>query len=354
MEPLGLEELQLAARNHGMPLEALRYPLTPVGLHYLLIHYDIPAVDPSRWRLTIGGSVARPLALSLEELRARPAVEVTATMECAGNGRARLAPRALSQPWLDEAVGTARWRGVPLRPLLDECGVGDDVVEVVFTGLDRGTENGHVQDFARSLTLAEARRDEVLLAYEVNDQPLPPQHGFPLRLLVPGWYGMANVKWLAAITAVDRPFDGMQQLMSYRLRQEASEEGTPLTRMLPRALLVPPGIADFPTRSRTVTAGPCRLEGRAWSGWGPISAVEVSTDAGETWSAARIVRDVNSPWAWCRWTHDWEARPGTHELRCRARDGAGNAQPDDPIWNLGGYANNAVQRVAVVVVGTDG
>ena len=351
MEPrLRLEELQLAARNHGMPLEALRSPLTPVGLHYLLIHYDIPAVDPSGWRLAIEGSVARPLALTLEELRARPAAEVTATMECAGNGRARLEPRAFSQPWLDEAVGTARWRGAPLRPLLDECGVGGDAVEVAFTGLDRGIEEGVAQNFARSLTLADALRDEVLLAYEVNDQPIPPQHGFPLRLVVPGWYGMTNVKWLSSITVLDRPFDGMQQLMGYRLRQDASDEGAPLTRMLPRALLVPPGIAGFPTRSRTVAAGRCVLEGRAWSGWGPIAAVEVSTDAGATWSAARIEHDVDSPWAWCRWTFGWEAEPGVHELRCRARDAAGNAQPDEPSWNLGGYANNAVQRVTVSVV----
>ena len=350
MEPLRLEELQLAARNHGMPLEALRYPVTPVGLHYLLTHYDIPAVDGAGWRLAIGGRVARPLVLGLEDLRARPAVEVTATMECAGNGRAWLAPRPFSQPWLDEAVGTACWRGTPLRPLLEECGVDDQAVEVVFTGLDRGTENGVEQDFARSLPLAEALRDEVLLAYEINGQPLPPQHGFPLRLLVPGWYGMANVKWLATITLTERPFEGMQQLMSYRLREEESEEGVPLTRTLPRALMVPPGIADFPTRSRSLAAGPCLLEGRAWSGWGPISAVDVSTDGGETWAAGRVERDDGSPWAWSRWSFEWEAAPGRHELRCRAHDAAGNAQPDEPTWNLGGYANNAVQRLAVTVV----
>ena len=353
MEPLRLEELQLASRNHGMPLEALRYRLTPVGLHYLLIHYDIPAVDPVDWRLTVDGRVARPLVLSLEDLRARPAIEVTATMECAGNGRVGFTPRAFSQPWLDEAVGTARWRGTALRPLLEECGADATAVEVVFTGLDRGIENGVEQDFARSLPLAEALGDEVLLAYEINDQPLPPQHGFPLRLLVPGRYGMTNVQWLAAITVTDQPFDGMQQRLSYRLRQEESEEGIPLTRMLPRALLAPPGIADFPTRSRTLTAGPCLLEGRAWSGWGPISAVEVSTDGGRTWSAGRVERD-DSPWAWCRWSFDWEATPGGHELRCRAQDAAGNAQPDEPTWNLGGYANSAVQRVAVTVVAPRG
>jgi sulfane dehydrogenase subunit SoxC len=349
VDPIRVEELQLAARNHGMPLEALRHPVTPVGLHYLLIHYDIPAVDPARWRLAVDGRVARPAALGLEELRARPAVEVVATMECAGNGRALLSPRAFSQPWLDEAVGTGRWRGAALAPLLEERGLLDDAVEVVFAALDRGTENGLEQDFARSLPVAEALRDDVVLAYELNGQPLPPQHGFPVRLVVPGWYGMANVKWLASVTAVDRPFGGPQQAVSYRLRQAEDEEGEPLTRMLPRALLVPPGIPDFPTRARTLAAGRHELEGRAWSGWAPIASVEVSTDAGRTWRPAAIERDVDSPWAWSRFGIEWDASPGRHELRCRATDEAGNAQPDESSWNLGGYANNAVQRLAVTV-----
>ncbi|HKH18178.1 MAG TPA: molybdopterin-dependent oxidoreductase, partial [Solirubrobacteraceae bacterium] len=130
-----LDELRLAARNHAMPLEALRYPVTPVGLHYLLIHYDIPAVDAEAWRLEIGGCVERPLSLSLDDLRAREAVTVPVTLECAGNGRARLAPRPLSQPWLTEAVGTAEWTGAPLAPLLAEAGLRDDAVELLFAGL---------------------------------------------------------------------------------------------------------------------------------------------------------------------------------------------------------------------------
>src|SRR5436305_8113918 len=147
-EAVSLDELQLATRNHGMPLEALRYPVTPVGLHYLLIHYDVPAVDPGAWRLTVGG-----LELTLDELRARPAVERTVTMECAGNGRARLEPRPVSQPWLLEAVGTARWAGTPLRPVLEEAGVGEGAVEILFTGIDRGIEGGIDQRYQRSLTV---------------------------------------------------------------------------------------------------------------------------------------------------------------------------------------------------------
>jgi DMSO/TMAO reductase YedYZ molybdopterin-dependent catalytic subunit len=343
-EGISLEELQLAARNHGMPLEALRFPVTPVGLHYLLIHYDVPIVDSGEWRLSVHGE--RELSLGLEELRARPALELTATMECAGNGRARLEPHVVSQPWLLEAVGTGRWKGTPLRSLLEEAGMGDGAVEVLFTGLDRGVEGGEAQQFQRSLPLG----DEVLLAYELNGAPLPPQHGFPLRLLVPGWYGMTNVKWLDRIEVLERPFDGYQQAQGYRLRQNEEEAGEPLQRMLPRSLLVPPGIPEFLTRERTVPAGECRLEGRAWSGLAPVERVEVSDDAGATWAEAEL-DPPEGRWAWRGWRFGWNAEPGEHVLCSRARDQAGNEQPLEPAWNLGGYANNAVQTVRVTVTG---
>ena len=350
MEPFSQVELQLAARNHGMPLEALRYPVTPAGLHYLLIHYDIPAVDPSAFALEIGGRVGRPLTLSLDDLRKRPALELAVTMECAGNGRALISPRPLSQPWLSEAVGTASWRGTPLAPLLAEAAPAGDAVEVVFTGLDRGFEGEHELSFERSLPLEVAREEELLLAYEMNGAPLLPQHGFPLRLVVPGWYGMASVKWLTRITVTDRPFEGYQQRHAYRLRQHEEDEGTPLDRILPRALLAPPGVPNFPTRDRTVAAGPTVLEGRAWSGFAPVAGVEVSTDAGATWDAAELEPSPPSRFAWRGWRYDWQARPGVHVLCCRARDEAGNAQPDEAAWNLGGYANNGIQRVPVTVV----
>ena len=341
------QELQLAARNHGMPLEALRWDVTPVGLHYLLIHYDIPAVDPASWRLEVGGRVDRALSLSLDELRARRSVTRAVTMECAGNGRARLQPHVVSQPWLLEAVGTAEWTGVPVADLLDEAVVAGDAVEILFTGLDRGLEGGVEQAYQRSLTLAEAD-DGPLLAYAINGEPLPPQHGFPLRLVVPGWYGMTSVKWLARIDAIAEPFAGYQQAVGYRMRAHEDDEGTPVTRIPPRALMVPPGIPDFLSRSRFVEAGPCELRGRAWSGWAPIEAVEVSTDGGATWSPAELGPEPQ-PGAWCAWSFAWDAAPGEHELCCRARDAAGNAQPVAADWNVGGYANTSVQRVPVTV-----
>ena len=219
---------------------------------------------------------------------------------------------------------------------------------MLFTGLDRGVEGGEEQQFQRSLPLDAALGDDVLLAYELNGAPLPPQHGFPLRLLVPGWYGMANVKWLDRIEVLDRPFDGYQQAQGYRLRQSEDEDGEPLQRMLPRSLLVPPGIPEFLTRDRTVRAGECLVEGRAWSGLAPIERVEVSADGGSTWAEAEL-DPPEGRWAWRGWRFRWDAEPGEYVLCSRARDEAGNEQPLEPAWNLGGYANNAVQTVRVTV-----
>jgi DMSO/TMAO reductase YedYZ molybdopterin-dependent catalytic subunit len=348
VEGISLEELQLAARNHGMPLEALRYPITPVGLHYLLIHYDVPDVDAAGWSLTVRGE--RELSLGFAELKRRPRAELTVTMECAGNGRARLDPRPVSQPWLLEAVGTARWAGTPLRPLLEEAGVGEGAVEVLFTGLDRGIEGGIEQRYQRSLRVEDALREEVLLAYEMNGGPLPPQHGFPVRLLVPGWYGMTSVKWLAEIELLEEPFDGYQQSQGYRLRQTEDEEGTPVQRIVPRSLLVPPGIPEYFTRERTVEAGERVVEGRAWSGLAPIASVEVSIDGGASWAPAEL-DPQEERWAWRGWRFHWHAESGSYVLCSRARDEAGNEQPVEVPWNLGGYSNNAVQMVAVTVTG---
>ena len=329
-----------------MPLEVLREPITPLGLHYVLIHYDIPAVDPQAFRLEVDGAVERPLSLSLDDLRAREPAAMPLTFECAGNGRALLEPRPISQPWLTEAVGTAEWGGTALGPLLEEARVRPEGVEALFTGLDRGVENDETQDYQRSLSLDEARG--ALLAWEMNGAPLPPQHGFPLRLVVPGWYGMTNVKWLGRITVLARPFDGYQQSVAYRLYDEDGVPGEPVTRMEPRSLMVPPGVPDFMTRERHLEPGPVELRGRAWSGHGPVERVEVSTDGGESFAGAELDAPLGES-AWRGWSFGWDAPPGEHVLCSRATDATGRSQPLDPPWNLKGYANNAVERVLVLV-----
>jgi DMSO/TMAO reductase YedYZ molybdopterin-dependent catalytic subunit len=344
--PLTLEELQLAGRNRGMPLEALRYDITPTGLHYLLVHFDIPAVDPAAWRLTLDGLVDRPLELTLEDLRARPRTTVPVTLECAGNGRARLSPRPLSNPWLLEAIGTAEWTGTPLGPLLDEAGVRQDAAELVFTGADRGFQGGVEQNYQRSLRLADARRPEVLLVDEMNGAPLQPQHGFPLRLVVPGWYGMASVKWLHRIEAVADPFDGYQQGTSYHFKANADDPGVPVSRIRVRALMTPPGIPDFFTRRRLVDAGRVTLAGRAWGGSAPLRRVEVGIDG--DWREAALGPDLGE-FAWRAWTFDWGAEPGEHRIACRATDADGETQPLEPPWNYQGMGNNGIQSIVVTV-----
>ena len=345
-DPLSLEELQLAARNRGMPLEALRYDVTPTGLHYLLIHFDIPFVDPATWRLELSGAVDTPYSLTLDELQQLPARTERVTMECAGNGRARLNPRPISQPWLNEAIGTAEWTGTSVWPLLERAGLADDAAEVVFTGADRGVQGDVEQDYARSLTIAELMRPEVMLVYAMNGRPLEPQHGSPLRLIVPGWYGMTSVKWLTKIEAVRAPFSGYQQADTYLYKANDDDPGVPVDRMRVRALLVPPGVPDFFSRRRLVDAGAVQVEGRAWSGVAPIARVEVGVDG--SWSDAQLDAP-GGDYAWRGWHFSWQATPGEHVIACRATDASGNEQPLDQPWNTQGMGNNAVQQVEVTV-----
>ena len=369
------EELQLALRNRGMPLEGLRYPITPTGMHYLLIHFDIPEVEADKYRLEVGGLVSRPLTLTLDDIKKRPSTTIAVTMECAGNGRALLEPRPLSQPWLVEAIGTAEWTGTPLRGVLEEAGLDSNAVEVLFTGLDQGVQGGEVQYYQRSLSIADATREEVLLAYGMNGEALQPQHGYPLRLLVPGWYGMTSVKWLHRIEAISEPFQGYQMAHTYRYAQSRDDPGEPVDLIRVRALMIPPGIPDFMTRTRVAKSGPVRLTGRAWAGRLGVSRVEVSavptshsspasavmlpshpsqpptlTLAGDgpTWHDAQL-GDAVSPYAWREWSYQWEAPPGRYSLCVRATDTEGNVQPVPQPWNFQGMGNNMVQWVDVVV-----
>jgi sulfane dehydrogenase subunit SoxC len=211
-------------------------------------------------------------------------------------------------------------------------------------------ERGVEQDYQRGLGLPEAMRPEALLVWAMNGAPLPPQHGAPLRLVVPGWYGMAQVKWLTRIDVSTEPFTGFQNATAYRLKVDADEDGEPVTRIQPRSLLAPPGWPDFMTRERFVRAGPVTLGGRAWSGRAPVTRVEVSTDGGASWSDAALARaDAAHPYSWRPWTFVWDARPGTSELLTRASDELG-AQPVEAEWNRQGMANNLVQRVPVTVL----
>jgi DMSO/TMAO reductase YedYZ molybdopterin-dependent catalytic subunit len=276
----------------------------------------------------------------------RACQDLRVTMECAGNGRGQLSPRYPSVPWLEEGVSTADWTGVALPELLKRAGLRKSATELVFHGADRGFDAGVEHHFARSLGRSQALRDEILVAYAMNGAPLPPQHGAPLRLVVPRWYGMASVKWLERIEAVDRPFDGLQQARSYHFRRSAGEKGEPCTLMRVNCAMAPPGIPDFYTRKRVVHAGPVGITGRAWSGAAPITRVELGVD-GE-WNEGTL-EEAQRTYSWQGWHAVWQATAGEHELACRATDAAGNSQPLEPPWDLSGFGNNGVQRIHVMV-----
>ena len=261
-------------------------------------------------------------------------------------------PRAVYVPWFKEAIGTYQWTGTPLRPLLEQAGLLDDAVEVLFTGWDTGIDLGVEHAFERSLPIAEAMRDEVMLAWEANGQALLPQHGFPLRLIVPSWYGMASVKWLRAITVLNKPFQGIQQAKVYRYQQRKGESGEPVHKKRVHSVMMPPGIPDLITRHRFLPPGRHTLQGMAWSGAGRITRVELSTDGGAHWSDAELVSTSADRFAWVQWRRDWQAdRPGEYMLACRATDEAGDVQPVDPNarWNRQGMGANGVQQTPVTV-----
>ncbi|HEX4928913.1 MAG TPA: sulfite oxidase, partial [Burkholderiales bacterium] len=324
-------------------LEALRYDVTPVGLHYTLSHFDVPDVDEKTYRLEIDSR-----EVSLAELRSLPAETLRVTLECAGNGRAGFAPRYPSMPWTQGGVSTADWTGARLKDLLSESGFARETTkEIAFFGADRGFDSGVEHHFGRSLTVEEAMQPEVLLAWAMNGQPLAPQHGAPLRLIVPGWFGMASVKWLSRIELLEQPFDGYQQVVGYRYTKQPGEIGTPVRHSRVKSLIAPPGIPDWYTGRRLVSRGRVEIQGRAWSGDGvPVTRVELGVD-GE-WRPAQLEAPAGR-FAWQRWRASWEATPGEHELACRAADARGAEQPLAPDWNRGGMGNNSVHKIQVTV-----
>jgi len=234
------KETTLAFRNHGHFAEFLNHPVTPLGMHYLLVHFDVPNLSSEGYEIAVGGRVRNPRRIALADLQARPQVTEPVIMECAGTGRSTFSPRGIYVPWLKEAVGNYEWTGTPLRPLLEEAGLLDDAVEVLFTGWDTGVDLGVEHAFERSLPIKEALQDGVMLAWAQNGQPLLPQHGFPLRLIVPTWYGMASVKWLRAITVLNEPFKGIEQAKVYRYQKSATDPGVPVSVKRVHSVMKPP------------------------------------------------------------------------------------------------------------------
>ncbi len=316
---------------------------TPNERFFIRSHFGEPELGNDH-RIAIGGAVERPGSISIAELAAMAKVERTVTLECAGNSRSYLNPPGVGLQFRHGAVGNALWEGVPLVRLLESAGVDSEAVEVLFRGADSGIEAGEHMYFERSLPLAQALDPDTIVALAMDGQPLTRAHGYPARLIVPGWYGMASVKWLTEINVLTEPFGGHFQSDAYTFIEPGVRDGPnrPVTRMAVKSVITAPAQDER-------LSGPVTVAGFAWSGHGAIAGVQVSTDDGATWSEASLA-DSQNPRAWRRWELPWQpSGSGHYVLRARARDEAGNTQPESAGWNYRGYVNNAVQALSVIV-----
>jgi len=314
----------------------------PNARFYVRNHFQIPRLEQSSWRLKVGGLVERPLSLTLHDLMKMPSQTRFVTLECAGNGRSLLDPRVTGEQWNLGAVSTAEWTGVPLLEVLDRAGVKASAREVLFRGADSGmlAESSEPIRFERSLSMDDARGSEALLAYVMNGEPLPVQHGFPLRLIVPSWYAVTSVKWLTEIEVISEPFRGHYQTQAYffEWQRDGQLVREPVSLQQVRSLITEPG------PDAVLERGELAIRGVAWSGAAPIARVEVRIGDGP-WQGGRLVDE--------RKRHSWQAweliarieEPGSTVVSARATDMAGRTQPDSPVWNRLGYGNNAIQKV---------
>ena len=344
--------------NAEPPLERLRRSfLTPGELFFSRNHGSIPEVDPDVFRLSVGGLVDEPLELSMEDLYELPKSQIVAVMECAGNrrdGLLEVAPIPGETPWGAGAISNARWAGVPLREVLLEARVGDDARHVAFAGLDEVEGEDGKFNYGGSIPLYKALKPEVLLAYEMNGGPLPRDHGFPLRVVAPGYVGARSVKWLSSITVQEGPSDNHFQATEYKLyppnvTEQTAEvsQGMMLGELQVNAAICEPG------DGARLPAGPVYVRGYATAGGGrQIRRVDVSTDGGETWTQADLGEGAEDPWAWSFWETTIELGPGEHRIVVRALDSSAAIQPATAkeVWNFKGYANNSWHCIAVTML----
>jgi len=333
-----------APYNAEAPAEALHGEITPVELHYVRSNFAVPAHDGV---LEVGGAVSTPLTFTISDLRALPAVERVVTLECAGNGRLEMRPLPAGEPWGDYAVSTARWKGALLHQVLAQADPAAEGVEVRFEGADHGAYHlkpvlpasaGADLRFVRSLRLAHAADPaaEIMIAYEMNDEPLIADHGAPFRLVVPHWYGVASVKWLKRIDVLTEPYAGEFQTGHYMYEwADRPHERVSLMRVRARITDPAPGI--------TIPVGTHKVRGKAWSGAGPVTDVHLSFTGEGEWHPV-VLDPPKGPYQWQDWSFEWQATDvGRHTLRARATDAAGNVQPEVPPWNRLGYGNNAIE-----------
>jgi DMSO/TMAO reductase YedYZ molybdopterin-dependent catalytic subunit len=323
-------------RNAETPWVGLLPSQTPSESFFVRNHFDEPSLDPGTYHLRVVGEVAKAKLLTLAQLHKLPAQRISSVLECAGNGRTRMVPTAPGVPWGERAVGCATWEGPALSDVLHDVVPEEGVLEAVFRGADLGIHAGIVAHYERSLPWTMATSPGPLLALRMNGEPLPRSHGAPVRLLVPGWYGMASVKWLTDIRLTSKPFTGYFQKDQY-----VWDDASPVRELRPKAMLLRPSAGE-PLR-----AGPLLLEGKAWGHRG-VQEVQAQVD-GTAWQACSLGRD-EGPWAWRSWSLSVDLSAGEHTVRVRARDAQGEWQPLEPVTNRGGYGYNTAPMIRLRVM----
>jgi sulfite oxidase len=331
------------------PVALLNSWITPNDLFYVRSHLYAPHLKPDAWTLKVDGEVERPLTLRLDELKQLPRTTVTVTLECAGNGRAFFDPPVAGIQWEKGAVGTARWTGARLGDVLKQAGVKAAAKYVAFDGADRPI--GKMPDFIRNVPLDKALHPDTVLAYEMNGEPLPVLHGFPLRAVVPGWEGAYAVKWLTHIQVIDREHESFWVKTAYRYPTKRVAPGASVEAkdMAPLTGLVVKSFINSPLDGAAVKAGALRVTGFAWAGEDDIAQVEISTDNGSSWQPARLGKD-QARYAWRQFEHEWRVtEPGSYLIMSRATDSRGRVQPVAAQWNPSGYLWNVIDRVRIHV-----
>ena len=353
------DEVTLAFRCHGTHWESLSEDITPVGEHYLLIHYDVmyfARLDV--YRLNVYGCVERALTLSLtqiQEMAKDHTWTMPMTMECSGNGRNTMKPRYNRHvPWGLQAFGCYNWTGMPLRFLLQQVGVTADCVDVVFTGYDAGLESNELRYFQHALSIHDAAIDHSMLCWMHNGIDLLPNHGAPLRLMVPGWYGNINVKWLQSIQLINRRFKGVyQRTYSYSQMPSDNDLLCPSQELRPHAMLKPMGFPDFTTRKRSALQGKQQWVGKAWVGGGhyrAVLSVDLSLDDGNTWLPCKMEPRLGI-FGWLKFTVQLELGVGMYSIRVRATDNMGFRQTVQlDMWNWASMQDDAMQKIDLIVV----
>ena len=336
-----------------MTLPNFKHAITPIENFFVRSHHYAPKVELNDWRLSIGGQVNTPMTFTMADLKKMPRVELVSVLECAGNGRGLYESTVPGLQWEYGAVGNGRWAGVRLADLLRRCGVKQPAVEVLFDGAD--VPIGKMPEFKRTIPMKKALDPETILAYEMNGEELPVSHGFPLRLIAPGWAGDSWVKWVTKIEVLDKEFDGFFMKTAYRHPGKNVAPGSAVdpARMSPLTSLRIKSVIASHQDGAVIPPSPVKLWGVAWSGESPVSAVEISTDNGRNWRPA-AVKASGGKYGWSQWSYDWRpVQEAYYQIMARARNAAGDSQPFVPEWNPSGYAHNAVHTVGINVASSN-